>query len=69
MQVRAHNFSKILWDLYVLSCTLFFPGLLGAYYTALHSVQLYGPTNFSPAINHVAKFAAAYQANHCSNAA
>lgn len=36
-------------------------GLLGAYYNALHSVQLYGPTNFSPVINHVGKFAAAYQ--------
>ena len=36
-------------------------GLLAAYYTALQSVTLYGPTNFSPVIEHVARFAAAYQ--------
>lgn len=28
---------------------------------SLNSVQLYGPTNFSPVINHVANFARAYQ--------
>merc|ERR1712066_1133772 len=38
-------------------------GVLAAYYTALNSVQLFGPTNFSPVINHVAKFAAAYQSD------
>jgi len=38
-------------------------GVLAAYYKALHSVQLYGPTNFSPVINHVANFAAAYQSD------
>jgi hypothetical protein len=36
-------------------------GVLAAYYQALHAVQLYGPTNFSPVINHVARFAKAYQ--------
>ena len=36
-------------------------GLLAAYYTALQSVSLYGPTNFSPVIEHVARFANAYQ--------
>ena len=36
-------------------------GILSAYYNCLHSVQLYGPTNFSPVISHVANFAAAYQ--------
>jgi hypothetical protein len=35
-------------------------GLLSAYYNSLYNVQLYGPTNFSPVINHVAKFAEAY---------
>jgi hypothetical protein len=30
-------------------------GLMQAYDKALSSVQLYGPTNFSPVINHVAK--------------
>jgi len=36
-------------------------GILAAYHQSLHNVQLYGPTNFSPVINHVAKFARAYQ--------
>jgi len=36
-------------------------GILSSYYTSLNTVQLYGPTNFSPVINHVAKFAQAYQ--------
>lgn len=36
-------------------------GILAAYYNSLYNVQLYGPTNFSPVINHVAKFARAYQ--------
>lgn len=33
------------------------PGVVQAYHTALQSVQLWGPTNFAPIINHVAKFA------------
>jgi len=32
-----------------------------AYYNSLLNVQLYGPTNFSPVIQHVAKFARTYQ--------
>ena len=36
-------------------------GILAAYYQSLNAVQLYGPTNFSPVINHVAKFARAFQ--------
>ena len=32
-------------------------GVLQAYTNSLVNVQLYGPTNFSPVINHVAKFA------------
>ncbi len=36
-------------------------GLLLAYLNALHNVTLYGPTNFSPVIKHVARFAQAYQ--------
>jgi len=38
-------------------------GLLHAYRHSLQNVKLYGPTNFSPVINHVAKFARAYQSN------
>ncbi|XP_064632311.1 copine-8-like isoform X2 [Lineus longissimus] len=34
-------------------------GVLQAYNQALRTVQLYGPTNFAPTINHVARFAAA----------
>ena len=37
------------------------PGLISAYYTSLNMVQLSGPTNFSPVINHVAKFAEAFR--------
>lgn len=36
-------------------------GVLNAYHHCIRSVQLYGPTNFSPVINHVAKFAHEYQ--------
>ena len=36
-------------------------GVLAAYYQSLHNVQLYGPTNFSYVIRHVARFARAYQ--------
>ena len=43
-------------------------GILAAYYKSLGAVQLYGPTNFSPVINHVAQFAAVYQVtNNLSN--
>ncbi|XP_042601923.1 copine-8-like [Cyprinus carpio] len=33
-------------------------GVMEAYYQSLKSVTLYGPTNFSPVINHVARYAA-----------
>jgi len=36
-------------------------GVLDAYRSCIRQVQLYGPTNFSPVINHVAKFAETYQ--------
>ncbi|KAK7114316.1 hypothetical protein V1264_000394 [Littorina saxatilis] len=36
-------------------------GVLQAYYNCIQRVQLYGPTNASPIINHVANFAAAAQ--------
>jgi len=35
--------------------------IMAAYFNSLYNVQLYGPTNFSPVIRHVAKFADAYQ--------
>ena len=31
-------------------------GVLQAYYHSLKQVQLYGPTNFAPVINHVARY-------------
>uniref|UniRef100_A0A3B3CYL8 Copine VIII n=1 Tax=Oryzias melastigma TaxID=30732 RepID=A0A3B3CYL8_ORYME len=34
-------------------------GVLEAYYQSLKSVRLYGPTHFSPVINHVARYASA----------
>ncbi|XP_030328859.1 copine-5-like isoform X2 [Strigops habroptila] len=34
-------------------------GVLEAYHRSLRSVQLYGPTNFAPVVNHVARAAAA----------
>jgi len=36
-------------------------GVLEAYYRTLQAVQLYGPTNFSPVINHVSR----YTPYHC----
>ena len=36
-------------------------GILGAYRHSLSTVGLYGPTNFSPVINHVAQFARSHQ--------
>jgi len=35
--------------------------VMAAYFNSLYNVQLYGPTNFSPVIRHVAKFADVYQ--------
>ncbi|XP_078054066.1 copine-5 isoform X3 [Mustelus asterias] len=36
-------------------------GILEAYHRSLKTVQLYGPTNFAPVINHVARYATAVQ--------
>lgn len=38
-----------------------FVGVLAAYHSCIRQVQLYGPTNFAPVINHVAKFASVYK--------
>lgn len=35
--------------------------MINAYKKCIRQIQLYGPTNFAPVINHVAKFAEAYQ--------
>lgn len=40
---------------------IYFPGVLAAYHNCIRQVQLYGPTNFAPVINHVAKFASVYK--------
>jgi len=40
-------------------CSLGIQGIVDAYRACLPQVKLYGPTNFSPIINHVARFAAA----------
>uniref|UniRef100_A0A8C6PV65 Copine 5 n=1 Tax=Nothobranchius furzeri TaxID=105023 RepID=A0A8C6PV65_NOTFU len=36
-------------------------GILEAYHQSLKTVQLYGPTNFAPVVNHVARYAEAVQ--------
>ncbi|XP_069545012.1 copine Va isoform X1 [Brachyistius frenatus] len=36
-------------------------GILEAYHQSLKTVQLYGPTNFAPVVNHVASYAAAVE--------
>ncbi|XP_062314270.1 copine Va isoform X1 [Osmerus eperlanus] len=36
-------------------------GILESYHQSLKTVQLYGPTNFAPVVNHVASYAAAVQ--------
>nr|CAD7201809.1 unnamed protein product [Timema douglasi] len=36
------------------------PGVLEAYKSCIRQIQLFGPTNFAPVINHVAKFAESY---------
>ncbi|XP_063215609.1 copine-8-like isoform X2 [Bacillus rossius redtenbacheri] len=36
------------------------PGVIEAYKKCIRQIQLYGPTNFAPVINHVAKFAETY---------
>ncbi|KAF6087682.1 copine 1 [Phyllostomus discolor] len=46
----------------VYSSSLGIQGIVDAYRQALPQVRLYGPTNFAPIINHVARFAA--QAAH-----
>ena len=38
-------------------------GILAAYHQSLYNVQLYGPTNFSYVIRHVARFAKAFQSD------
>lgn len=40
-------------------CSPGIQGIVDAYRACLPQVRLYGPTNFSPIINHVARFAAA----------
>lgn len=41
-----------------LSCATGIQGIVDAYHQILPQIRLYGPTNFSPIINHVARFAA-----------
>merc|ERR1719151_213702 len=38
-------------------------GVITAYHHALNSVQLYGPTNFAPVVNHVARVARSFKEN------
>lgn len=36
-------------------------GVMDAYKNCIRQIQLYAPTNFSPVINHVARFAETFQ--------
>lgn len=59
-QIETHLFRSFCFCLE--NFFLFFlSGVLQAYKKCIRSVQLYGPTNFSPVINHVAKFAQTYK--------
>ena len=55
MRSKVYNFIEF-------SAVLLFlegiQGIVDAYRQALPQVRLYGPTNFAPIINHVARFAA-----------
>lgn len=39
-------------------------GILEAYHQSLRTVQLYGPTNFAPVVNHVARWDATTAGQH-----
>lgn len=49
--IYFHKVSDIYFDV---------AGVVNAYKNCIRQIQLYGPTNFSFVINHVAKFAATY---------
>lgn len=49
-----HDLSKkIFYELFILGIG----GILQAYQNCVAQIQLWGPTNFSPIINHVGRFA------------
>lgn len=50
----------IIKNIYKVSINSFVIGVLEAYRSCIRQVQLYGPTNFTPVIEHVIKFAQSY---------
>jgi len=41
----------------IVSLIIGIAGIEAAYHNCVHQIQLYGPTNFAPVINHVTRFA------------
>jgi hypothetical protein len=68
-ELTAFHGATIPTFLCVVLCDLLFcvylwsgiDGVLTAYYNCIQRVELYGPTNAAPIINHVANFAASAQ--------
>ncbi|XP_033606823.1 copine-5 isoform X2 [Cryptotermes secundus] len=60
---QIHSFMDYIKGGTQLHCSIAidFTGVLEAYRNCIHQVQLYGPTNFSPVINHVSRFASTYR--------
>lgn len=57
MYTAIHNTSpKAYFNEPMCVCYLGIEGVVAAYQQCLPQVKLYGPTNFSPIINHVAHF-------------
>lgn len=69
MSVTPSHTAPLCWNLDFLSLSLCVgvEGIAQAYSACLPHIRFYGPTNFAPIINHVARFAA--QALQQENAA
>ena len=55
--LQAYRNDKFMIKCVSLATNLYFLGVLQAYRSCLPNIQLYGPTNFAPTINHVADIA------------
>lgn len=61
MMVHLTSGGSELWRIVMLGSSAFPEGVEGivqAYSACLPHIRFYGPTNFSPIVNHVARFAA-----------
>lgn len=55
-----HTFFFLVKHIYLFHSYILDAGVIEAYRRCLPLVQLFGPTNFAPMINHVARFAASH---------